>query len=80
MTSMQEGIQWLLRWGAMGWSGCAGTPPTAALVQAELAVQQASKSKAPAYVSLELSQFLENLSQKDSLNVSQFVVAQKRVQ
>ena len=80
MTSMQEGIQWLLRWGAMGWSGCAGTSPAVALVQAELAVQQASKSIVPTYVGMELSQFLENLSQKDSLNVSQFVVAQKLVQ
>jgi len=50
-------IQLLLLCGAMGLSSCAGRPPTpvvAEMSQAELAVQQASKSKAPDYASLEL--------------------------
>ncbi len=54
MASKQAVIQLLLLCGAMGLSSCAGTPPTATLSQADLAVQQASKSKAPEYASLEL--------------------------
>jgi hypothetical protein len=53
MTSMQAGIQWLMLWRALGLSSCADVPPKAALSQADLAVQQASKSKAPEYASLE---------------------------
>ncbi len=53
MTSKQAVLQLLLLWGVLGLSGCAGTPPTAALSQADLAVQQASKTKAPEYASLE---------------------------
>jgi len=54
MTGKKAVIQLLLFCGAMGLSGCAGKPPTATLSQADLAVQQASKSKAPEYASLEL--------------------------
>jgi predicted S18 family serine protease len=54
--------RWLLQWvsGALictvvGMSGCsAGKPPTAALSRADLAVQEANKSKAPQYASLQL--------------------------
>ena len=45
----------LLVCGAVGLSGCsAGRPPTAALAQAELAVQQANQSQASQYAPLEL--------------------------
>ena len=49
---------------ALSWwlSGCAGKPPTAALSQAELAVLQADKSKAPEYASLELRTAREQLA------------------
>ena len=57
MTSKTAVIQLLLLCGAMGLSSCAGKPPAATVSQvsqAELAVQQASQSKAPEYASLEL--------------------------
>jgi len=54
MTNKRVVLQLFLLCGALGLSGCAGTPPTAALSQADLAVQQASKTKAPEYASLEL--------------------------
>jgi hypothetical protein len=57
MTSKKAVIQLLLLCGAVGLSSCAGKPPVATvsqMSQAELAVQQASKSKAPEYASLEL--------------------------
>jgi PBP1b-binding outer membrane lipoprotein LpoB len=57
MTSKKTVIQLLLLCGAMVLSSCAGKPPAATVSQvsqAELAVQQASKSKAPDYASLEL--------------------------
>ena len=57
MTSKKTVIQLLLLCGALVLSSCAGKPPAATVSQvsqAELAVQQASKSKAPDYASLEL--------------------------
>ena len=57
MTSKKTVIQLLLLCGVLGLSSCAGKPPAATVSQvsqAELAVQQASKSKAPDYASLEL--------------------------
>jgi PBP1b-binding outer membrane lipoprotein LpoB len=57
MTSKKTVLQLLLLCGAMVLSSCAGKPPAATVSQvsqAELAVQQASKSKAPDYASLEL--------------------------
>jgi PBP1b-binding outer membrane lipoprotein LpoB len=57
MTSKKTVIQLLLLCGALALSSCAGKPPAATVSQvsqAELAVQQASKSKAPDYASLEL--------------------------
>src|ERR1043166_987174 len=57
MTSKGAVIQLLLLCAAMGLSSCAGKPPAATVSQvsqADLAVQQASKSKAPDYASLEL--------------------------
>ena len=57
MTSKKTLIQLLLLCGVLGLSSCAGKPPAATvsqMSQAELAVQQASKSKAPDYASLEL--------------------------
>jgi hypothetical protein len=49
----------------MGLSSCAGKPPAATVAQvsqAELAVQQASKSKAPEYASVELYTAREQLA------------------
>jgi Domain of unknown function (DUF4398) len=57
MTNKKTAIQLLLLCGALGLSSCAGKPPATTvsqMSQAELAVQQASKSKAPDYASLEL--------------------------
>ena len=57
MTNKKTAIQLLLLCGALGLSSCAGKPPATTvsqMSQAELAVQQASKSKAPEYASLEL--------------------------
>ena len=57
MTSKKTVLQLLLLCGALALSSCAGKPPEATVSQvsqAELAVQQASKSKAPDYASLEL--------------------------
>jgi hypothetical protein len=57
MTSKKTVLQLLLFCGALALSSCAGKPPAATVSQvsqAELAVQQASKSKAPDYASLEL--------------------------
>ena len=57
MVSKKAVIQLLLLCGAVGLSSCAGKPPAATVSQvsqADLAVQQASKSKAPEYASLEL--------------------------
>ena len=57
MTNKKTAIQLLLLCGVLGLSSCAGKPPAATvsqMSQAELAVQQASKSKAPDYASLEL--------------------------
>ena len=57
MTSKKAVIQLLLLCGVVGLSSCAGKPPAATvsqMSQADLAVQQASKSKAPEYASLEL--------------------------
>lgn len=62
MTSMEEGIQWLLRWGAMEWSGSAGILPMAALAQADMAVHQASKRQAPTYARLEFSTAREHFT------------------
>ena len=65
MTSKKAVIQLLLLCGAMGLSSCAGKPPAATVSQvsqADLAVQQASKSKAPEYASLELYTAREQLA------------------
>jgi hypothetical protein len=62
VASKQVIIPLLVFCGAVGLSGCAGKPPTATLSQAELAVQQADKSKAPEYASLELHTAREQLA------------------
>ena len=65
MTSKKAVIQLLLLCGAVGLSSCAGKPPAATVSQvsqAELAVQQASKSKAPDYASVELYTAREQLA------------------
>src|SRR5207244_1500247 len=55
-TTLQQRIGALLVCGALGTGGCsAARPPTEAVAQAELAVQQAGQSKAPQYASRELS-------------------------
>ena len=58
-------LRFLLLCGVVGLSGCAGRPPAATLErlsQADLAVQQADKSKAPEYASLELYTAKEQLA------------------
>lgn len=62
MASKKAMIQVLVLCAAVGLGGCAGKAPTAALSQAELAVQQADKSKAPEYASLELHTAREQLA------------------
>jgi hypothetical protein len=65
MTSKKATMQLFLLCGAMVLSSCAGKPPAATVSQvsqAELAVQQASKSKAPDYASLELYTAREQLA------------------
>jgi len=62
MTHKKAAIQVLLLCAVVGLSGCAGKAPTGTLSQAELAVQQADKSKAPEYASLELYTAREQLS------------------
>ena len=65
MTSKKAVIQLLLLCGALGLSSCAGKPPAATVSQvsqADLAVQQASKSKAPDYASVELYTAREQLA------------------
>jgi hypothetical protein len=65
MTGKKAIIQLLLLCGALGLSSCAGKPPVATVSQvsqAELAVQQASKSKAPEYASVELYTAQEQLA------------------
>jgi hypothetical protein len=65
MASKQAVIQLLLLCGVLGLSGCASKPPApvvAEMSQAGLAVQQASKSKAPDYASLELYTAREQLA------------------
>jgi len=47
MTSMEEGLQWLLCWGAMEGSGRAGLLPMTVLAQAERAGHQGSTRQAP---------------------------------
>jgi Domain of unknown function (DUF4398) len=65
MTNKKAVIQLLLLCGAIGLSSCASKPPPATVSQvsqADLAVQQASKSKAPEYASLELYTAREQLA------------------
>lgn len=65
MVNKTAVIGFLLLCGVVGLSGCAGKPPTATLErlsQAELAVKQAAKSKAPEYASVELYTAREQLA------------------
>src|SRR5215468_5354196 len=65
MVSKKAVIRFLLLCGVVGLSACAGRPPTATLTQlsqAELAMKQADKSKAPEYASLELYTAREQLT------------------
>jgi len=64
---------------ALGISGCsAGRPPTGALSQAELAVQQASQSKAPEYAPLDLHLAREQLdSAKRALGKKEYEQARR---
>ena len=65
MIGKKAVLQLLLLCGAIGLSSCAGKPPAATVSQvsqAELAVQQASKSKAPEYASVELYTAQEQLA------------------
>lgn len=65
MTSKKAVIQFLLLCGMVVLSSCASKPPAATLSQlsqAELAVKQADKSKAPEHASLELYTAREQLA------------------
>jgi len=65
MASKKAVIRFFLLCGVVGLSSCAGGPPTATLTQlsqAELAVKQADKSKAPDYASVELYTAREQLT------------------
>jgi len=75
MTSMEEGIQWLRRWGAMEGSGRAGILPMTALAQAERVVHQGSTRHAPTAARLgfatgrEHCTRVQNTMQEFSLNL-----------
>jgi predicted S18 family serine protease len=81
MTGKKAAIQLLLLCGAMGLSSCAGKPPAATVSQvsqAELAVQQASQSKAPDYASVELYTAREQLAgAQDALHKKQYTEARR---
>jgi chromosome segregation ATPase len=81
MTSKKVLVHVLLLCGAMGLSSCAGKPPAATVSQvsqADLAVQQASKSKAPEYASLELYTAREQLaSAQDALHRKEYTEARR---
>jgi len=81
MTSKKAVIQLLLLCGAIGLSSCAGKPPVptvAEVSQAELAVQQASKSKAPDYASLELYTAREQLdAAKEAMHKKDYTQARR---
>jgi chromosome segregation ATPase len=81
MTGKKAVIQLLLLCGAMGLSSCAGKPPAATVSQvsqAELAVQQASKSKAPEYASVELYTAREQLaSAQEALRQKEYTQARR---
>jgi len=81
MTGKKAVIQFLLLCGMVGLSGCAGKPPTATLSQlsqAELAVKQADKSKAPEYASLELYTAREQLtSAQQAMNRKDYAEARR---
>ena len=82
MASKHAVILWssmLLISGAIGVSGCsAGKPPTEALSQAELAVQQASQSKASEYAPLNLYLAREQLdSAKRALSQNEYERARR---
>jgi hypothetical protein len=81
MTSKKVVIHVLLLCAAMGLSSCAGKPPAATVSQvsqADLAVQQASKSKAPEYASLELYTAREQLaSAQDALHRKEYTEARR---
>jgi hypothetical protein len=81
MTSKKVLVHVLLLCGAMGLSSCAGKPPAATVSQvsqADLAVQQASKSKAPEYASLELYTAREQLAgAQDALHRKEYTEARR---
>jgi hypothetical protein len=81
MTGKKAAIQLLLLCGAMGLSSCAGKPPAATVSQvsqAELAVQQAGKSKAPEYASLELYTAREQLAgAQEALHKKEYTQARR---
>jgi hypothetical protein len=81
MTGKKAAIQLLLLCGVMGLSSCAGKPPAATVSQvsqAELAVQQASKSKAPEYASLELYTAREQLAgAQEALHKKEYTQARR---
>jgi len=81
MTSKKAVIRFLLLCGIVGLSGCASKPPAATLSQlsqAELAVKQADKSKAPEYASVELYTAREQLaSAQQAMNKKDYAEARR---
>src|SRR5215510_3308648 len=77
----KKAMLWFLLCGIVGLSGCASKPPTATLSQlsqAELAVKQADKSKAPEYASLELYTAREQLaSAQQAMNKKEYEEARR---
>ena len=81
MVSKKAVIRFLLLCGVVGLSGCAGRPPAATLTQlsqADLAVKQADKSKAPEYASVELYTAREQLtSAQQAMNRKDYAEARR---
>jgi hypothetical protein len=81
VANKQAVVLWSSMWlisGAIGVSGCSGRPPTDALSQAELAVQQANQSKAPEYAPLDLRLAREQLdSAKRALSTKEYERARR---
>src|SRR4029450_3165048 len=81
MASMKLGSWWsglLPVCVAVGLSGCAGKPPTATLAQADLAVQNASQTRAPQYAALELQRAREQLeSAKHAIHEKEYDKARR---
>jgi len=82
MTRRDPLVQWstvFMICGTIGLSGCsAGRPPTAALAQATLAVQEADKSKAPQYDPADLNMARQELeSAQQAMREKEYIKARR---